>query len=86
MVTLTALFAEFVRKNEGLDVKIVIVGKDASEIGALRQAMPWCDVILCRFHVAKSLADAVRKYCVKGEQERMQELVSKKLCSKEEDF
>ena len=87
MVTLTALFAEFVRKNEGLDVKTVIVDKDASEIGALRQAMPWCDVILCRFHVAKSLADAVRKYCVKGEQERMQELVSKMLwCSKEEDF
>ena len=71
MATLSVLFSEFVRKNEGVNVKTVVVDKDASEIGAVRQTMPGCNLILCRFHVAKTMYEAVRKYCTRGEQEEV---------------
>ena len=51
-MTLSVLFSEFVHKNEGMKVKTVVVDKDASEIGAVRQTMPECNVVLSRFHVA----------------------------------
>ena len=89
MVTLSVLFGEFVRRNEGVCVRTVIVDKDASEIAAVKMTMPECDtcIVLCRFHVAKSLYDAVRKYCPKVEQECMHQLCSKMLkCASENVF
>ena len=87
MVTLAVLFHEFVKNNVGVNVKTVVVDKDASEIGALRLSMPDCQLVLCRFHVAKSLYDAVVKYCVKEDREEMHRRVSKLLmCASEELF
>ena len=87
MMTLSVLFGEFVRKNEGVKVKTVVVDKDASEIGAVRQTMPECNVVLCRFHVAKTLMEAVRKYCGRGEQEEVTQVVRRMMmCAKEEEF
>ena len=54
-----------------MKVKTVVVDKDASEIGAVRQTMPECNVVLSRFHVAKTLMEAVKKYCGRGEQEEV---------------
>ncbi|KAK3744901.1 hypothetical protein RRG08_058081 [Elysia crispata] len=87
LVTLSVLFGEFVRRNEGVCVRTVIVHKDASEIAAVRMTMPECDILLCRFHVAKSLYDSVRKYCPKVEPERMDGLCTKMLkCASENVF
>ncbi|KAK3800786.1 hypothetical protein RRG08_003190 [Elysia crispata] len=66
MMTLSVLFGEFVRKNEGVKVKTVVVDKDASEIGAVRQTMPECNVVLCRFHVAKTLMEVSRNIVEEG--------------------
>ena len=87
MMTLSFLFGEFVCKNEGVKVKTVVVDKDASEIGAVRQTMPECNVVLCRFHAAKTLMEAVRKYCGRGEQEEVTQVVRRMMmCAKEEEF
>lgn len=65
----------------------VIFDKDASEIAVVRAKMPSCDIVLCRFHVAKSLYDSVRKYCPKVDQDRMHALCTKMLrCANEEVF
>ncbi|XP_005107058.2 uncharacterized protein LOC101856836 [Aplysia californica] len=71
MSTLSSLFGEFVRMNEDVSVKTVVVDKDASEIGALKETMGECDLVLCRFHVCKSLDEAVDKYCEKRVREKM---------------
>ena len=45
---MSVLFSEFVRRNEGVHVKTVVVDKDASEIGVVRQTMPEYDLALCQ--------------------------------------
>ena len=75
------------QKDEGVNVKTVVVDKDASEIGAVRQTTPDCNIILCRSHVAKTLYEAVRKYCTRGEQEEVMGFVRRMMVTaSEEEF
>ena len=62
MVTLSGLISEFVQKNEGENVRTVVVDKD------VRQTMPDCNIVLCRFHVAKTLYEAVKNYFPRGDE------------------
>ncbi|GFS24485.1 structural maintenance of chromosomes protein 6 [Elysia marginata] len=70
-VTLSRLLKEFITKIDvGPQIQTFVVGKDAVEIAAIKGAIPNVNILLCRFHVALTLRDAVSKCCEAKEKVR----------------
>ena len=75
MVTFATLYTEFVRKNN-VNTKTVVLDKDAAEIGAVRFAMEGVNLVLCRFHVCKSLSESIKKFVRKEHREEVKKLIN----------
>ncbi|GFN84317.1 Zinc finger swim domain-containing protein 3 [Plakobranchus ocellatus] len=84
--TLTDVFQDFISSNH-INVKTVVVDKDAAEIAAIKEVFPEVNILLCSFHVAQSFKTAATKYCPPSEREKSLDILMKMLyATSEEDF
>ncbi|GFO07292.1 transmembrane protein 214 [Plakobranchus ocellatus] len=82
--TLTDVFQDFISHND-INVKTVVVDKDAAEIAAIKKVFPEVNILLCRFHVAQSFKTAATKYCPPSEREKSLDILMKMLYSTSEE-